>query len=155
MLICRRWSAACASHVEKSNHTGNDRNAANRLTGTNQRTRAKVTVSPRPLCKHEVEESEPIQRVRDYTCEGPRSQAAGVDMLCSDTKGTLIQNIMTVELKPPWCETFEQELLLFADLTNSVAHQQSRILASFCNQLKNIHVIKVFRVFCGQSSDCR
>ena len=45
-------------------------------------------------------------------------------MLCCDTKGTLTQNIMTIELKPPWCEIFEQELLLlllllFADLTTS------------------------------------
>ena len=56
--------------------------------------------------------------VRDYTCECPRRQA-GVDMLCYDTKGTLTQNIMTIELKPPWCETFGLEVLLFADLTTS------------------------------------
>ena len=42
-----------------------------------------------------------------------------MDMLCCDTKGTRTQNIMTIELKPPWFETFEQELLLFADLTTS------------------------------------
>ena len=42
-----------------------------------------------------------------------------MDMLCYDAKGTLTQNIMTIELKPPWCETFEQELLLFDDLTTS------------------------------------
>ena len=42
-----------------------------------------------------------------------------MDMSCYDTKGTPTQNIMTIELKPPWCETFERELLLFADLTTS------------------------------------
>ena len=42
-----------------------------------------------------------------------------MDILCCDTKGTLTQNTMTIELKPPWCEFFEQELLLFADLTTS------------------------------------
>ena len=42
-----------------------------------------------------------------------------MDMLSYDTKGTLTQNIMTIELKPPWCETLEQKLLLFADLTTS------------------------------------
>ena len=42
-----------------------------------------------------------------------------MDMLCYDTKGTLTQKITTIELQPPWCETFEQELLLFADLTTS------------------------------------
>ena len=40
-------------------------------------------------------------------------------MMCYDTKGTLTQNIMTIELKPPWCENFEQELSLSADLTTS------------------------------------
>ena len=43
-----------------------------------------------------------------------------MDMLCSDKTGTRTQNIMTIESKLPWCETWEQGLVNeFADLTTS------------------------------------
>ena len=46
----RRWSAACASHVEVQSHRQWPQCSSDRLTGTYQRTRAKVTVSHRLLC---------------------------------------------------------------------------------------------------------
>ena len=62
-------------------------------------------------------------------------------MLCCDTKGTLTQNIMTFELKAPWCETFEQELLLLADLTTSefVSGYTGYKSNSVCSGLKHSH----------------
>ena len=42
-----------------------------------------------------------------------------LEWTCCAPTGTRTQNIMTIESMLPWCETLEQGLLLFADLTTS------------------------------------
>ena len=65
-----------------------------------------------------------------------------MDMLCSDKTGTRTQNIMTIESKLPWCETLEQGLLLFADLTTSqfVSQCTGYKPSSVCSGLKSTHI---------------